>query len=155
MRGGYRGSVSGFPWKILCLSCFRTLFSLFSGFPSLFIVFWVFSGFPQLLKAAFRFPQFSKTVHRYFQVFRFSVAQKYHFPVSGTLLFPVSYRFFSPFLVFSHFFGAFPAFHPKYNAPSVFFEYVLNYVQQSSTTKSFTDLHFAYPGGIFGTLVGF
>ncbi len=79
---------------------FGNFFFLFSGFPPLFIVFWVFSRFPQLFKTAFWFLQLAG-FRRYFQVFRFSVTQKCHVAVSGTLLFSVFHRIFVLFPIFS------------------------------------------------------
>ncbi len=117
-EGGYRGSVSSFPWKILCFPWLFPCLLAFHHFSLSFACFLVFRSFSKQLSGFRNFQKKFSAFRRYFQVFWFSVTQKYHFPGSSTLLFPVFCRFFFLFPVFHHFFGAFLVFCHKYNTPS-------------------------------------
>ncbi len=89
--------------------CLLGVFRFSAAFQISFPVSTVFKNSFQKQFSAFR---------RYFQLLRFSMTQKCHFSVCGTLLFPVFRRIILLFRVFRHFLGAFTPFRYKYNAPS-------------------------------------
>ena len=115
-------------WQLEWSMGFKLFRSFFPYFPAFRHFSWSFGCFPVFRSfskqlSGFRCFQKQFSIFRsYSKLFRFSMTQKCHFPVSGTLLFPVFHTIFSLFPVFHHFLGAFPPLrHTWYNAPSLYY----------------------------------
>ncbi len=115
-----RGGVIGGPFpafrgKFHVFPAFRSFFSFFPAFRHFslsFGCFPVFRSFSRQLSGFRSFQNQFSVFRRYFKVFRFSVTQKCHFPVSGTLLFSGFPQDFFPFSGFPPLIWCFSGFPP-------------------------------------------
>ncbi len=107
-RGGAVGApVPVFRGKFYAFPAFRSFFSCFPAFCHFSLSFWCFPVFRSFSKVLSGFRSFKKQFSA--NIVKFSVTEKCHFPVSGTLLFSGFPQNLSPF---SATFLAFSAFQP-------------------------------------------